>query len=246
MAGLGARLFPAFSKLTAAQVNGYLMDQSIMRFASAAVRDAAFGGAGEPTLAEGMTCYLDDTNEIQSYNGSAWVTIASSSNPLGLVYVGGTSFTAASTASPVNLDSVFSATYQNYKIEILITASSQVMLQYRLRVGGASNNTSNYGNQTLVADNTTIIAARTTSQNIGDVGQMVLSGISFMDITVFDPFSAAPTGMLTNTGSFVGEAYMRNQVNVFKASTSFDGISFIPVSGTITGTVRVYGYRNQL
>jgi hypothetical protein len=75
MAGLGARLFPAFSKLTAAQVNGYLMDQSIMRFASAAVRDAAFGGVGEPTLAEGMTCYLDDLNALLVYNGSNWIQI---------------------------------------------------------------------------------------------------------------------------------------------------------------------------
>ena len=68
MAGLGAKLFPAFSKLTAAQVQGYLADQAIMRFASASARDAAFGGVGEPTLAEGMTCYLDDTNVLQSYN----------------------------------------------------------------------------------------------------------------------------------------------------------------------------------
>jgi hypothetical protein len=158
----------------------------------------------------------------------------------GLVYVGGSSFTAEST---VNVDSVFSATYQNYKIEILITASSQVVLQYRMRVGGATNSTANYGNQYLLVDNTTILASRTTGQTIGEIGQMVSSGISFMDITVFNPFSAAPTGMLTNTGSFVGEAYMRNQANVMKASTSFDGISFIPASGTITGTVRVYGYR---
>ena len=86
MAGLGARLFPAFSKLTAAQVNGYLMDQTIMRFASTAARDAAFGGAGEPTLAEGMTCYLDDTNQIQSYNGSAWVIAASTSAPTVSLY----------------------------------------------------------------------------------------------------------------------------------------------------------------
>jgi len=37
---------------------------------------------------------------------------------------------------------------------------------------------------------------------------------------------------------------MRNQVNAMKASTSFDGITLIPTSGTITGTARVYGYRN--
>jgi len=109
MAGLGAKLFTAFSKLTAAQVNGYLMDQSIMRFANAAARDAAFGGAGEPTLAEGMTCYLDDTNVVQSYTGSAWVSLAG--------FVGNCAVKISSPAAISNgADSVVSwasATYDN-------------------------------------------------------------------------------------------------------------------------------------
>ena len=48
MAGAGAKLFTSGSVLTAAQVNTFLMDQAIMRFATTADRDAAFGGAGEP------------------------------------------------------------------------------------------------------------------------------------------------------------------------------------------------------
>jgi hypothetical protein len=75
MAGAGAFLFTSGSVLTAAQVNTYLMDQAVMRFASAAARTAAFGGAGEPTLAEGMMSYLMDTNSVEVYNGSAWVAI---------------------------------------------------------------------------------------------------------------------------------------------------------------------------
>jgi hypothetical protein len=47
--------------LTAAQVNTYLMDQAVMRFADEAARTTAFGGVGEPTLAEGMMSYLIDT-----------------------------------------------------------------------------------------------------------------------------------------------------------------------------------------
>lgn len=78
MAGAGTRLFVDGQILTAAQVNTYLQDQVIMRFANAATRDAAFGGVGEPTLAEGMFCYLDDLNLLQTYTGSAWKTLASS------------------------------------------------------------------------------------------------------------------------------------------------------------------------
>ena len=76
MAGAGSKLFVAGDVLTASQVNTYLMDQTVMRFANEAARTAAFGGAGEATLAEGMMSYLDDVNSVQVYNGSAWVAIA--------------------------------------------------------------------------------------------------------------------------------------------------------------------------
>jgi hypothetical protein len=72
MAGAGTKLFTSGAVLTAAQVNTYLMDQAVMVFADATARDAAFGGAGEPTLAEGMLCYLSDTNSLLYYTGTAW------------------------------------------------------------------------------------------------------------------------------------------------------------------------------
>ena len=203
----------------------------------------------------GQAIYQVDTNQMLIWNGTAWVIPNSpAQNPTGLelitpTSVAGTGVTLTSStvtfsaASAASINGCFSALYQNYKIEISITSSSQVVLQYRFRTAGTDNSTSNYSNQLLVADSTTVIGARTTSQNIGDLGQMVLSDLSFFDITIYSPFETAKTGMLVQNGSFVGEAYMRNQVNVMKASTSFDGISLIPVSGTITGTARVYGYR---
>lgn len=72
MAGAGAKLFTSGAVLTAAQVNTFLMDQAIMRFATTADRDAAFGGAGEPTLAEGMFAYIDADNKLYFYSGSTW------------------------------------------------------------------------------------------------------------------------------------------------------------------------------
>jgi hypothetical protein len=69
MAGAGTRLFVAGEVLTAVQVNTFLQDQVIMRFADSAARDVAFGGVGEPVLAEGMFCYLLDTNEFLVYTG---------------------------------------------------------------------------------------------------------------------------------------------------------------------------------
>jgi hypothetical protein len=69
MAGAGYKLFATGDVLTAAQVNTYLMQQTVMVFASSAARTSALSGV----LAEGMVSYLQDTNSLEVYDGSAWV-----------------------------------------------------------------------------------------------------------------------------------------------------------------------------
>lgn len=76
MAGAGIRLFTAGSQLLASQVNTYLMDQVVCYFADSASRDAAFGGAGEPSLSPGRICYLFSDNKLYLYgNDNAWAEI---------------------------------------------------------------------------------------------------------------------------------------------------------------------------
>ena len=77
MAGAGVRVFQPGEVLTAALVNSYLQDQVVARFATVTARNNAFIGNGAPTLEEGRICYLDSTNEMQFYNGTAWVAINS-------------------------------------------------------------------------------------------------------------------------------------------------------------------------
>ena len=78
MAGAGYKLFNTGDVLTAAQVNTYLNEQTVMVFASSAARTSALSGV----LAEGMMSYLQDTNAVQVYNGSAWVSVGGGASPL--------------------------------------------------------------------------------------------------------------------------------------------------------------------
>jgi len=73
MAGLGRKVFTAGEVLTAANVQGYLMDQTVMVFAGTAARASAIA-----TASEGMVSYLTDTNAIEYYTGSAWSPLVSS------------------------------------------------------------------------------------------------------------------------------------------------------------------------
>jgi len=71
MAGAGYKLFQTGDVLTAAQVNTYLNEQTVMVFANAAARTSALTSV----LAEGMVSYLQDTNAVEVYNGSSWVNV---------------------------------------------------------------------------------------------------------------------------------------------------------------------------
>lgn len=71
MAGAGYKLFNTGDVLTAAQVNTYLQEQTVMVFADSAARTTALSGV----LAEGMMSYLQDTNAVEVYNGTSWVNV---------------------------------------------------------------------------------------------------------------------------------------------------------------------------
>jgi hypothetical protein len=79
VAGLGFKTFAAGEVLTAANVNGYLMQQTIMVFADATARDAAISSPSE-----GMFVYLTGTNALQFYDGSSWTAFTSGGGGAGL------------------------------------------------------------------------------------------------------------------------------------------------------------------
>ena len=68
MAGAGFKTFIAGAVLGATDLNTYLMQQSTMVFASGTARSSAI-----TSPSEGMVSYITDVDQIQTYNGSAWL-----------------------------------------------------------------------------------------------------------------------------------------------------------------------------
>jgi hypothetical protein len=66
----GKKTFVAGEVLTAQDVNDYLMDQSVMNFASVAARSSAI-----PTPTDGMVTYRQDIDAMEAYNGTAYVPV---------------------------------------------------------------------------------------------------------------------------------------------------------------------------
>jgi hypothetical protein len=252
MAGLGAKLFASFSKLTAADVNGYLADQSIMRFATSTARDAAFGGAGEPTLAEGMTCYLDDTNVLQSYTGSAWVSVAASSTVAnvssGLVYITGGALSGTTT----NFAGCFTSAYRDYRIvvdNISLSGSNSFYWRGLQTTTPITTSTYVFAYYGFISTGATTSAA-STGNNKGYLGVDSPFASSVLGTATFDVFNPTSTERTTTINSAIGYGanfFSMNGMSLINAVGSgaiIDGIQFLSDGSTITmtGNVAIYGY----
>ena len=163
--------FTAGQVLTAAQMDN--VNCGIPVFATTTTRDAAFGGTGEKVLAQGQMAFIEATNTTQYYNGSAWVTLASTP---GLTCV--RAETTVTATNSVTVDNVFTSSYTNYLLLINYTVNGAGQIRIKLRAGGTAAST-NYNFQTVEGNGTSLTtstAASQTSYLVGAYGSGLESG----------------------------------------------------------------------
>ena len=231
-------VFTAGQVLTAQQQTE--INTGIPVFATTVTRDAAFGGTGEKTLAEGQFAYIEATNTTQYYDGAAWQSVGVS----GLTLVSTVTIAAASTT---NVNNCFTSTYKNYLLQGELTTSANTPVSIRMRVGGADNTTSNY-NITYHYSATYTASAGDSNSSTQTAFNLQISNVSRainMNMFMQSPQATEQTTIAfnnlqadngtTNWFSFIGGG-------AFVATTSFDGFSiFTNGVATLTGSIKIYG-----
>jgi hypothetical protein len=189
------------------------------------------------TLASASSVYqtIEKTGLIELTPSTISVTGGSGS----VSATGAVSFTSA---SAISLNDVFSATYDNYRIYLSASSSTNANCTFRYRVSGADNSTANYDFQEMTRGGTTQGGGRSsgqTSMNWGGFGGSITTHI--MDVT--RPFAAENTSAIHFTNKYSNAAIeVMVTTSSFSTTTSFTGFSILPASGTITGSISVYGY----
>jgi hypothetical protein len=230
-------VFTAGQVLTAQQQTE--INTGIPVFATTVTRDAAFGGAGEKTLAEGQFAYIEATNTTQYYDGAAWQTVGITP---GLVCV--QAETAFSAAATITADNIFTSNYTNYRIIIRFqgTTGSDFLMQFR---AATVDTATGYNYQSFTSTSTTNTGAQASSQTSFPIASNSTGVASLITLELNGPQLAAPT-FVQSLNTRHASAYTGPNIATFfgnqSASTQFDGIKFTGSSGTFTGSYTIYGY----
>jgi len=120
-------------------------------------------------------------------------------------------------------------------------------LNFRYRVSGADNTTSNYNRANADFANGVFTGGRGQNLNFGRLGPTRATG-SRMSISGYfiAPFLAQTKHNQMRTSVNSSDVIEQNLVDTgFNAATSFTGLTVYPGAGTVTGTLSIFGIRNS-
>jgi len=191
---------------------------------------------GVAAAAAGMRLIVPTSVAVGSGSGSA--------NAAGFVTFSG--------VSSVSLNGIFSSTYDNYKIVLSLSAmSAQARVLARLRASGTDTSGTDYHTYGIGIDNSmttkTTNLNSTTSWGFAE-GNASDGNVVISSIDLANPFIAAKTkgveqyAGITSSGSAF--AISMNCQLFHQLATSYDGLTIFPGSGTMSGTIGVYGYKD--
>ena len=198
-----------------------------------------------PAVAGTTALTLPDTSgtvATQAYADTAGATLG------GLVHIATESFSAV---SGLNVNNCFTSTYKNYKLILNVdSVSTANQVGIRMRAGGVDNSSNNYlfngpdfddsSDTTPGAFRSAGVASQFTTIAADNTG----TASAMRDI--YNPQASLVTQITGETIETVStEMRAFGYFGRMTVTTSYDGFSLIVNTGTITGSVRVYGYLNS-
>jgi hypothetical protein len=208
---------------------------NIPTFANAAARTAAI-----PTPIEGQVSYLNDTDVLQTHNGTIWTT---PSNLGGLVLVRAQVVGTGVTSVAVN--DVFSATYDNYIINYSNGNGNSAFQFFNIQLHGITSGY--YSNrQTNFVRGGGFTSAATDNASSFDYCGFGSSTACEMNVMLGSPFLNKRKRFWTGYTEMATDGIAGSAQGMNVNTTSSTGFTLLISPGTMTGgTIRVYGYRNS-
>jgi hypothetical protein len=260
------KVFTAGEVLTAADVNTFLSDQTVMTFAGTAARSSAI-----PTPVEGMVSYLADSDSFQAWTGASWVSLTDSAIQKSLIDAAGDLIIGTADNTPARLAIGGSGTFLKSNgttatweavptggktllsttnlsgTSTTVSSISQGYKDLEIHLGPQITLNASAALRFAVTGSTAtpelVYASGTTLNTFPSFTGSSTSGGIFSNITIYIPNYTSADRKTVQTygrwsGSFIGGGLMTS------SDTPMDSFTLTTVAGTATftdGQIKIYG-----
>jgi hypothetical protein len=204
------------------------------------------GSATYDNLPIGTTGQLLTADTTVSPYKVKWATPAASAS--GLTFITGATFSSAASVSFAT--GTFSSTYLAYKVIFVVqSGTGGADVAFRFRTSGTDNTSASYyGALNGIQANGTQVSARgggISSVNLGVIE--AANNAPFFTFDISNPFASVRTDFAGSSVFTVsgGAGAFGSMAGFFNSTTSFDSMSFLLGSGSMSGYYKVYGYQNS-
>jgi hypothetical protein len=161
---------------------------------------------------------------------------------VGYQYISSASFSAAST---VNVDNVFTSAYKSYVIYIYATGSTAAGVRIQYLKATVPKTSGYYGGILYSNFNGTSGQVPMNNAAQGTLGTIGTTG-SFTRAEIGDPMLVSGASNFTYAlfQNIYAQGGEQSVGGVLVASDTYDGFRLTTSTGTMTGSVRIYGIRN--
>ena len=198
---------------------------------------------------EGQVIFQKDTDQLLVWNGTTWVIPNSpAQNPQGLELISTTTFSGQ---TQQDISNCFSSTYDNYRIvfsDYTCTTAGEMIM--RLQDGSGPISTSNYdsGRTEQTGSVTNSFTWSSTSWTASYVNGISTGGGISATMDIYSPNKATYTRFTAQVARVdnvtAAGVYTVTSMGLFRLTTQCTGLSFFrQTSGTLSGTISIYGYR---
>lgn len=185
-------------------------------------------------------------NNPSASSGGLAISASGNVTGAGLDLITTQSFSAVSS---VSVNNCFSATYDNYRVVIAasgsVDGSAGTATRIRLRSAGTDYSASTYAEFGIFV-NASSGPSRYFNNSVAQatIGwHFNYSGISTVDFASPATSGAYKHYTSTSLGTGTADGYGGYASGRVLTTSAYDGFTFFPTSGTLTGTVSIYGYR---